>query len=241
MKIMEREKACLDLLGKFPEKFILIGGYAISSYDFPRFSVDLDLLIKEKDLKKFSGILIKEGFSVIQEADEFSTVYKGKFLRLERKVNSLPVSADILVSMVQCRQTNASYSFEYVWKNSEVRTVIGYGLKSSVEARVADREMLIALKVNSMRTADIRDIISLCNGPVNVEKVISHLKRAPRDIILSHAEMFLKKIGSPGAKDSIKGVFGISDRVYERLIENSSELMRNVIKGCGYHGGKHIR
>lgn len=96
MKIEEREKACMDLLAKLPKKFVLIGGYAVSSFDFPRFSVDLDLVIKESDLQEFTDVLSVEGFSIAQEANEFSMVYKGQFIRFEKKVSGLPVSADLL-------------------------------------------------------------------------------------------------------------------------------------------------
>lgn len=90
--------------------------------------------------------------------------------------------------------------------------------------------MLIALKINSMRTADMRDIISLCNQHVNIAKITSHLRRAPKEIFLSHAEFFLNKVQAPNARDSIKGIFGISDRIYGNLIKYSSAIMREIIK-----------
>ena len=49
MKIEERERACLELLKKLPEGYVLIGGYAVSAFEFPRFSVDLDIVIAEKE------------------------------------------------------------------------------------------------------------------------------------------------------------------------------------------------
>lgn len=54
MKIKERENICFDLLRKLPQKLVLIGGYAASSFDFPRFSVDLDLVIRPRDVREFS-------------------------------------------------------------------------------------------------------------------------------------------------------------------------------------------
>lgn len=225
MKIEERENLCIELIGKFPRKFILIGGYAASAFEFPRFSVDLDLVVKGKDVKEYKKVLEREKFKLVQESGEFPEFYKGKFIRFEKKVNTLPVSVDLLVDMVQSRQTNAAYSFDYLWKNSEARRVIGSGVKEYAEARVADREMLIALKVNSMRKADQRDIISLCSGDLDISRLLRHLERAPRDKILGHLDILLETIGDPKSRDSIKGVFGISDDVYAKIIEKArSEL-----------------
>jgi hypothetical protein len=221
VKIIEREKVCLELLGKLPKGFVLIGGYAISSFDFPRFSVDLDLVVPGKEVEKFKGVLENEGFHLVQDLGEFGDFYKGRMMRFEKKVDSLTVGVDMLINMIQARQTDTAYSFEYLLKNSELRRVIGSGAKNSVEARVANKEMLIALKINSMRMADQRDIISLYNGKVEVAKVESHLKRAPKEKILKHFDIILATLDDPKSKDSLKGVFGISDQVYKRMIDKA--------------------
>jgi len=233
MKIEERQRLCIGLIGKLPKKFILIGGYAASAFEFPRFSVDLDLVVKQKDLKEFKMVLEKEGFRLVQETDEFSEVYNGRFIRFEKKVNILPVSVDLLVDMVQSRQTNVAYSFDYLWKNSEVRRVVGSGVKENEEARVADREMLIALKTNSMRKADQRDIISLCNGILDISMVLKHLERAPKDKILEHIDILLGTLRDPKSRDSIKGVFGISDDVYGKIIEKARKELSAIKEGVG--------
>jgi hypothetical protein len=212
-------------------RFILIGGYATSAFEFPRFSVDLDLVVKEEDLKEFEAVLQREGFKLVQETGEFFEVYKGRFIRFEKKVGTLPVSVDLLVDMVQSRQTNVAYSFDYLWKNSEIRRVVGSGVKENAEARVTRREMLVALKTNSMRKADQRDIILLCNGVLDIPQVLKHLERAPRDRILGHIGIVLETLGDPRSKDSIKGVFGISDDVYAKIIEKARKELSAIKEG----------
>lgn len=229
MKIQERERVCFELLKKLPQKFVLIGGYASSSYDFPRFSVDLDLVIGEGEVKEFTQILQAEGFRLMKESGHFADFYQGRIMRFGKEVGALPVSADLFVGMVQARQTGTAYSFDYLWKNSEIRRVVG--TKGFAEARVADRDMLIALKMNSLRMADQRDIIALCNGKIDLPKVVSHLKRAPRQKILSNLDILAAILEKPGAKDSIKGVFGISDQVYTKLIEKARREISAIKKG----------
>jgi len=231
VKIIEREKACLELLGKLPKRFVLAGGYATSSFDFPRFSVDLDLVVPGKEVEKFKEVLENEGFHLVQDLGEFGDFYKGRMMRFQKKVNTLPISVDLFVDIVLARQTDVAYSFDYLWKNSEIRRIVGSGVKEYAEVRAASREMLIALKINSMRTADQRDIIALCNGEIDRTKILNHLKRAPKDKILSHIDIIVATLEKPESKDSIKGVFGISDRVYERMIEKTKREILAIRDG----------
>jgi hypothetical protein len=106
--------------------------------------------------------------------------------------------------------------------------VVGSGVKDSVEARSADREMLIALKMNSMRMADQRDIIALCNGTINRTGILIHLKRVPKERILNNIDIFIDTLEKPEIRDSIKGVFGISDQVYERVIDKAKKEMLSI-------------
>jgi hypothetical protein len=221
MKILERERVCLEILKKLPQKFVLVGGYATSSFDFPRFSVDLDLVIRGADVPEFKRNLQEEGFRLTTDRGEFAIFYKGRMMRFEKKVDELPVSVDLLSDMIQARQTNTAYSFDYLWENSEPRRVTSSGAGESVETRVATREMLIALKINSMRMADQRDIIALCSGKVDAAKVINHLKRSPKEKILDQLKIIIATLENPSSKDSIKGVFGIPYRAYEKLIEKA--------------------
>lgn len=233
MKIEERERACFDLLERLPhDKYVLIGGYATSAFDFPRFSVDLDLAIKGEGLGFFTDLLRGEGFRQTV-SKELGELYKGEFVRFERKINELAVNVDLLVDMVQSRQTGSAYSFGYLFRNSEVREIAGSTLAMRVRARVADREMLIALKVNSMRLADQRDIIALCNGDVDVGKVVEHLRRCPREVIAENIDRLLQTLRDPRSKDSIKGVFSLPDPVYRRIIARTERVFRRVKEMVG--------
>lgn len=233
MKIEEREKACFDLLKKLPpDKYVLIGGCATSAFDFPRFSVDLDIVIRKEDQEFFINLLEGEGFRQTQ-SKKLAQVYEGEFIRFERGINGLAVNADLLVNMIQSRQTNSAYSFDYLLKHSEVREVVGSALDTRVRARVADREMLITLKVNSMRLADQRDIIALCNGNVDVDKVVKHLRRCPEGIIKENIDRLLGTLRDPSSRDSIKGVFSLADKAYQRVIDRTEKLFKKLKQRLG--------
>ena len=66
-RLLEREEEVMKILALFLDKgldFIVVGGYAISTYK-KRFSIDLDIVVGEEHLEKFENILKKEGYSLI--------------------------------------------------------------------------------------------------------------------------------------------------------------------------------
>lgn len=73
---------------------------------------------------KFTETLERDGFKLVKELGHFAKIYKGKRMRFEKRVDSLPVSVDLLVDMIRARQTDTGCSFDYLLKNSELRKVI---------------------------------------------------------------------------------------------------------------------
>lgn len=228
MKIEERERVCLELLRKLPkDRFILIGGYATSSYDLPRFSVDLDIVIRKRDLETFRKIAEAGGYKEV-EAGDLEDIYGSSFVRYEKRINDLPVSLDLFIRSVYSRQSGASYSFEYLAKVSQERSVSGFSSAVAVRCKVPNPEMLIALKANSMRLADQRDIIALCNQDIDAAQVARHLKRCAKDIILENLTRFESLLSDEKQKDSIKGVFGLSDKVYDRITRRAAKVIASI-------------
>lgn len=228
-KLLAREKDCFDFLKAIPEKtkYVLIGGYAVSSYGFPRFSVDLDIVIPESELKFFEKLIEERGFVLTTERKGFDEIYSGYF-RSYGKRKELPVSVDLLINSVKSRQTDVSYAFQYLFKNSETRTVSGWHPDSKVNVRIADREMLIALKVNSMRLTDKRDVIVLCYEKPDAKKVAEHLKRCPHEIIKKHLEELLSLIDDKRYVDSIKGEFSITDNVFQKVTRDAKKAVMEI-------------
>jgi hypothetical protein len=86
--------------------------------------------------------------------------------------------------------------------------------------------------------ADQRDIIALCSGHVDTDKVVGHLKRAPTDKILQHIGSLLSLLENPKSRDSLKGVFVFSDSVLNRLLRRARETLDEIagklrVRGTG--------
>jgi hypothetical protein len=230
-RIFARERTCFDFLRSIPSKrkLVVIGGFAVSAHEFPRLSVDLDIVIPEEELKFFRKLIKDQGFVFRKEKSDFDDTYGGKYERYIKE-EKLPISVDLLINSVLARQTNYSYSFQYLFKHSEAREVRGWHPDAKVTVRVPKKEILIALKVNSMRMADKRDIIMLSYEKPDADMIIKHLKDCPRDTILANLNELLTLVGSRDHDNSIKGVFSLSDDVLRRAVVRCEEVIREILE-----------
>jgi len=220
--LLEREKEVLRLIWLFIEnkfKFIVVGGYAISTYK-KRFSVDLDVVIQENDLPKFEKFLLKEGYSICYEK-EIALLYGEKFKRFRKKMNDLPVDVDLLINGLVSRTTDATWSFENIEKNSQRRRL------DNLEFLTPIRELLISMKMHSGRLSDIRDIVALM--PCDKNKLREFLLRGNLSNLKDSVKKQLSFLEKPQFDDSFKGIFGI--KVYNKKeIEFAKKLFIDLLK-----------
>lgn len=219
-----REKECftfLKLISK-EKQYVIIGGYAVTSFGFSRFSVDLDITIPESELPFLKKVLSDNDFVFTKGKDDL--LYSGKFERYEKGL----VSIDLLINGVSSRQTGYLYPFQYLFKNSQIRETSGWDPLNKVKVRIAKKEMLIALKIHSMRMTDKRDIIMLCYEIPNIRIIINHLKNSPKEKIIEHVNELLVNLNEKNLRDSIKGVYSIDDKIYKKTIENCQKTMNEI-------------
>lgn len=108
---IDRENEIFGVLQAFRAddlEFVVVGGYGVSAYKH-RFSVDTDLVLRSEDLERFTQVLEDRGFEKDTDRD---LVYSGRYLAYV-KDEELPVTIDLLVDELQCRQTDAAWSYEY--------------------------------------------------------------------------------------------------------------------------------
>ena len=228
MKLVERENEILNLIKAFSDAkvdFIVVGGYAVSGLGKHRFSVDCDLVIPRRDLEKSRKVLSRRGYTKKIEKTRFDEVYGGDFESYVKKVNDLPVTADLLIGSVACRQTDASWSFDYIAKNA-IDVKIN-GIELSVNARIPSRELLIALKIHSGRKADIRDIIML-SGEADWDLVKTHVKRGDIKKLKQQIERIIEALEDKNLVPSIKGVFSLKREV-NRAITHTGEKLQKIL------------
>lgn len=200
-------------------EFILVGGYAVSAFSH-RFSVDAYLVVKDRDLEKFRKILEEEGYKEIQKKD-LKKPYQGKFVSFQ-KDEELPVTVDLLVNSLGCRQTEASWGFDYLEENSVEETI--EGSEKNLGAKIPEKELLIAIKLHSGRLTDIRDIVALSTNS-DYNKVKRHADRGNKKKLEEILEKAEETIRSENFKDSFKGVF-----MEKELPEEDIKKVKRFIK-----------
>jgi len=226
---VERENKILKTIRAFADAcldFVVVGGYAVSGLGRHRFSVDLDVVIDEKDLGAFAKILEERGFERHAERAGFDEVYGGRFVSYVKRVNGLPVTADLLVGSLVCRATRVSWSYEYIKRHSIVTEVAGIEL--SARCRVPERELLIALKIHSGRRADLRDVVVLMEG-ADIDKTVRHLKRGNLEKLKTQIDHMVEMLRDPRLVDSLKGVFSIRRDVTDE-IERARRVLERIRK-----------
>jgi len=200
--LLEREKEVLRIIELFREnnlRFIVVGGYAVSTYK-KRFSIDLDAVILEEDLLKFEKLLADEGYSVSYEK-EIALLYWENFKRFRKKLNDLPVDVDFLINGLVSRTTDSTWSFENIHENSQIRKL------DNLEFLTPRRELLISMKMHSGRLSDIRDIVALM--PCDKDKLKEFLLRGNLNSLKNSMKRQLVFLERPQFDDSFKGIFGV--------------------------------
>ena len=221
---VERENEILKTIRAFTEAgldFVVVGGYTVSGLGRHRFSVDLDVVIDEEDLDAFTKILEERGFERSVERAGFDEVYGGRFVSHVKRIDGLPVTADLMVGSLVCRATGASWSYEYIKRHSMVAEVAGIEL--SARCRVPEKELLIALKIHSGRRADLRDVVVLMEK-TDIEKVIKHLRKGDLEKLRIQMNRMLEMLGDPRLADSLKGVFTIRRDVTDEIEKTRKAL-----------------
>ena len=219
---IERENEIFDVLDSFNKaelKYVLIVGYAVSAY-MRRFSVDADICIDKNDLPPFKEILKTKHFELVKRRD-LEDIYKGSFECYTKKVK-LPVTVDLMIGSIVSRQTNASVSFGKLYENSAIKKIVG--IEKTISARIPAKEILIALKINSARLTDARDIVALCQN-VDFGMVAEFIDNSKE--IRSNLNNLLSYFKSDNFKDAFKGVFSI-EKLPKGNIENAIRLIENL-------------
>ncbi len=202
-KFIGRENEIFDILERLlleNLEFIIVGGYAVSSYKH-RFSVDADIVVREKDLVNFEDVLKENGLKK-QQSMILTDMYSSKFIRYEKKDPS--ISIDLMINGLVSRTTDASFSFDLIFNDSQKRKIIG--IEKEIEAKIPSKELLIAMKLHSGRLTDIRDIAALAKD-TNLEKIKKLILRGNLEIVRKHLKELKETIKDKNFIDSFKGVF----------------------------------
>ncbi len=219
--LLEREQEIMRIINVFLDnklEFVVVGGYAVSTYK-KRFSIDLDIVISEKNLEKFEKILEKEGYTLSYEK-KIGLIYGENFKRFRKIIKQFPADIDLLINGLASRATDTVWGRDYIKEHSIKRKI------ENTEFFIPKKELLIAMKFHSGRLSDIRDVVALM--PCNFELTKKHLKRGSIDKLKNSMKNQLNFLNKPQFKDSFKGIFGPYS-FNEKNLEITKDFMENFL------------
>lgn len=117
MSFTNRSDALIELLEELTESdftYVLVGGYAVSVFN-ARFSTDLDIVVAPENKSHFGSFLEDRGF---EETDSHAKkwFYDTEVIEYRKQLApKQPIGFDLLVNGLGCRQTEAQWSFDYLY------------------------------------------------------------------------------------------------------------------------------
>jgi len=219
-----REKEIFETLKKLEgTEFVVVGGYSVNSYALPRFSIDCDIVIKEKNyLKKIELVLFEIGYQKMTDGNP--SPYKGSFSRYEKTLqNNFKVSIDILIEKVTDRQSGDSFSAEWIFQNSENKELRGKTIFDKINVLIIKPDALFIMKFASCRMTDIRDLFMIIDKVEGFQKLKKRIRE--KEYFSKNFEKIRKLVSSEQFKNNLEGVYGYFDqKIFEKHKKRILEL-----------------
>ena len=203
MSLPDREQELLTVLQAINEAgypYVLVGGWAVTAFN-QRFSTDVDLVIPETALNEYNSFLIEHDYERTSEYDT-SALYEGRFIQYSKDVGN-PVSVELMVNALRCRQTDAEWSYRYLDQHSQPATV---GRTLAVETRIPEQELFLAIKLHSGRLTDARDVIAAATD-ADFSRVEKHLHRGNPSALSAQLTGIIEQLDDESFIDGFKGEF----------------------------------
>ena len=209
MSFNNRSDALIDLLEEFTQEgheYVLVGGYAVAAFN-ARFSSDLDIVVAPDAKGDVVAFLEQRGFEKTDShAKEW--VYDTEVLEYEKRLTpQQPIGFDLVVNGLGCRQTEAQWSFDYLYDHSHQQEVSGGTVTTT--ARVIDGAVLVAVKLHSGRETDLRDVLAVAEE-IDLDAVTPHLRRGDDDTLREQLTSGLEIKESDELKHGYRSDFGTS-------------------------------
>lgn len=227
MSFNDRSTALIELLDELNEsglQYVLVGGYAVSVFN-ARFSTDLDIVVLPEEKDVLIEFLEDRGFEKT-DSHRKKWVYDTEVIEYEKRLTpQQPIGFDLLVNGLGCRQTEAQWSFDYLYEHSSTAEISGG--TATTTARVIDGAVLVAAKLHSGRETDLRDVLAVAEE-IELEAISPHLHRGKPDALRDQLERGIEILESDGLRHGYRSDFGAS-AVSEETVDDLNEYLISQI------------
>ncbi len=147
----------LRVLSEATDGFVVIGGYAVNALGQHRFSVDCNLATDRDNVPVIDATLLGEGYTLARS--EVRPPIGVTIREYHKSVGGERASVELLVDTVVNTTTRGIWTYGFIQSNS-VEAIVK-GATDSTPARVARKNLLVAMKLHAGKTQDSEDVVML--------------------------------------------------------------------------------
>ncbi len=194
----------LRVLSEASEGFVVIGGYAVNAHGQHRFSVNCELATNRDNVPVIDATLLKEGYE-LRRSDVRPPI--GVTIReYAKSVGGETASIELFVDTVVNTTTRGIWTYKFTQENSAEAIVMG--ATDSTPSRVANRNLLVAMKLHAGETQDFEDVVMLSER-VDWKTVAKCAACGSKEQLLEDVEAAIQEISSPKFAIELKSIFAI--------------------------------
>src|SRR5436853_376510 len=194
----------LRVLSEATDGFVVVGGYAVNAHGQHRFSEDCDLATTRDNVPVIDAILLGEGYEL--RRNEVRPPIGVTVREYSKSVGREPASLALLVDTVVSTTTRGTWTYKFIQDNS-VRAIVA-GATGSTPPRVAQRELLVALKLHLCGTQDSGDLVMLSER-VDWKTVAKCAACGSKEQLIDQIESAIKEISSAKFASDLKSTFAL--------------------------------
>jgi hypothetical protein len=194
----------LRVLSEATDGFVVVGGYAVNALGQHRFSDDCNLATDRDNVPVIDATLLGEGYALARS--EVRPPIGVTIREYHKSVGGERASLELFVDTVVNTTTRGIWSYGFIRENS-VEAIVK-GATDSTPARVAKRNLLVAMKLHGGRDHDSGDVVLLSEG-VDWKIVAKCAACGSKDQLIAQIDYAIGEITSPRFALELKSTFAV--------------------------------
>ena len=192
----------LRVLSEATDGFVVLGGYAVNAFGQHRFSDDCDLATDRDNVPVIDATLLREGYTLARS--EVRPPIGVTIREYRKSVGGEQASLELFVDTVVNTTTRGIWSYGFIRENS-VEAIVK-GATDSTPARVARRNLLVAMKLHAGRDHDSGDVVLLSEG-ADWKTVAKCAACGSKEQLIAQIDYAIGEITSPRFASELKSTF----------------------------------
>src|SRR5713101_5303657 len=194
----------LRVLSEATDGYVVLGGYAVNAHGQHRFSVDCQLATNRDNVPVIDATLLGEGYEL--KRSEVRPPIGVTIREYAKPIGGETTSVLLFVDTVVNTTTRGIWTYNFIQDNSVEAIIVG--ATSSTPSRVAQRNLLVAMKLHAGETQDFEDVVMLSER-VDWKTVAKCAACGSKEQLLEDIEAAVQDISSPKFASELKSIFAI--------------------------------